>query len=271
MRSSLLAQVNAFFRARESRLPADQRILYDPWANKLHPGTFFFQLIRFARFVVPPLGRLVAELQTAHCVRHAAMDALVLGAVSEGYTQVVVLGAGHDMRPARFEEALGLTAWFEVDRAATLAIKAKIGGPAVTRLDADLTDPDLYGRLQAAGLTPQRPTLLILEGVAHYLPLPTLQALFHQFHPLRRARIVLSFIRPEMAARGDNIFRRLWRWTGELPQTWLGNTELSALSPHWRLVGAWDQATQVRDFVPHAAGRLTRLSQDIALLEKEIT
>ena len=273
-RPSLIAQVNAFFRARESLLPAERRILQDAWAAHLHPGTLFFQAIRFARFIFPPLWRLTEALQTAHCVRHAAVDALILRAVAEGYAQVVVLGAGYDMRRARFAAALGQTAWFEVDRAATLALKARlpaqVPSEGLRRVEGDLADGDLVARLLDQGLRAERPTLLVLEGVAHYLSIPALQALIAQFQPVAQARLVISFIRPEMARRGDTgIFRRIWSWTGEPPQTWLDDAALRAVAPGWRVAGTLDQAAQIRELVPRAAGRSTGMSQDLAVLEKE--
>src|SRR5215475_8105975 len=100
---SLVAGVNALFRANESRRPEGQRLLSDAFADVLSERDPRVSAIRYARFAVPDLRRIVDELQTAHCVRHRAIDELVLEAVRGGFRQIVSIGAGYDMRPLRFE------------------------------------------------------------------------------------------------------------------------------------------------------------------------
>ena len=54
---SLVAGVNAEFRARETALPDGQRILSDPWARLFSEGDPRVRLLRAGRWLWPPLRR----------------------------------------------------------------------------------------------------------------------------------------------------------------------------------------------------------------------
>jgi hypothetical protein len=95
---SLVAGVNAMFRAAESRR-REGRILDDPFAARFAERDARVRAIRAARGFVPGLARLLEELQTAHCIRHRAIDALCLAAAADGYRQVVIAGASPRRHP----------------------------------------------------------------------------------------------------------------------------------------------------------------------------
>lgn len=275
MARSLTAQINSFFRARETRRPENERILSDEWAHVLHPADVRFQVIRYARFVVPPLNNLVEELQTAHCVRHASVDKLVLQAVDEGYTQVVLLGAGNDMRRSRFADRLGHVKWFEVDRPGNLEFKKKDLSSIpdfkwqATAVDCELMDPALLDRLKDAGLDPEQKTLYVLEGVIHYLPLDAAETLLKR---LSRGRLVLSFIQPHLVKQDNGLFGKIWGMTAEIPITFFDPEALGKLGEKsgWKLQGTWDFDAQVKTFVPVAGTRRPDRYQDVAYLDKEL-
>jgi methyltransferase (TIGR00027 family) len=274
MARSLTAEINAFFRARETRRAEPQRILADEWAHALHPADLRFQAIRYARFVIPPLNNLVEELQTAHCVRHASVDKLLLQAVDEGYTQIVLLGAGNDMRRSRFADRLSHVKWFEVDRAAQLAHKKKnlsnlpnFKWEAVP-VECELLDPSLLQKLEAAGLDSKQKTLYVLEGVIHYLPQAEAEALLKR---LSHGRLILSFIQPQMVEQGKGLFGQLWGLTAEIPITFFNPDGLGKIGETggWKLRQSWDFKGQVQTFVPEAGNRGTARYQDVAYLDKE--
>ena len=141
---------------------------------------------------VPGLRRLVPVLserivpggyffETAR-VKH--IDAVLAAELAAGIEQLVVLGAGYDSRPYRFADALRGVRVFEIDHPATAALKRRkvrrlLGElPAhVTYVEADFRDADTPERLAAAGYDPELATLMILCGVAHYLPEPAVGAL----------------------------------------------------------------------------------------------
>ena len=160
---SLVAGVNALFRSREAQAPARARLLHDPYAHlfgERHPLVF---ALRALRFLLPPLRRLIDELQTAHCVRHRSIDELCLQAVArDGFRQVVVLGAGYDTRPLRLGERLPPVRWIEVDHPATAARKARLSARSrlpgsARRISLDLERDELAPALQRPASTRPRP------------------------------------------------------------------------------------------------------------------
>ncbi len=88
--------------------------------------------------------------------------------------QVVLLGAGFDVRAARLGGA-GVR-WFEVDQPASGARKqealARLDGypvAAATYVPCDFEEDDFLDRLTAAGFDPGEPALFVWEGVTMYL------------------------------------------------------------------------------------------------------
>lgn len=271
---SLVAIANAFLRARETARPADQRVLEDRFAAALVRSQWRLRLLWTLRGLLPGLGRLFDELQTAHVVRHAAVDALLVEALSAGSAQVVLLGAGLDARSRRLGERFPHVRWFEVDRSAHVSHKAQAlsgGADPEVRVHADLTDPRWFEALRAAGLDPEVRTVWVAEGLVHYLPESVLVSLLssaREFGP--SPCLILSFIRPDMAARGRaGGFGRLVSWLREIPQTFYKPDQLGALARDtgWSELRTWDFDAQVRDFAPAARARPAPLSQDVAVFD----
>lgn len=270
MARSLIAGVNALFRREERRFPPVARVLEDPLAALLVEHRPVVWTIRLLRHLVPPLGRSVEELRTAHLVRHAAVDALTREALAAGYRQVVALGAGYETRAWRLG---GGSRWFEVDRPEILARKeSRLRGrtPASPRVPvpADLSDPGLPERLIAAGWRPDAPTVIVGEGLLHYLSRPVVAALLRGLSIGGPRRWVLTCIEPDMVGRASGTFHNLVRAVREIPETFLRPEELAALAPGLRLMGAWRYPEQVARFAPAAATRPVGLSQCVVLLEQ---
>jgi methyltransferase (TIGR00027 family) len=273
---SLVAGVNALFRSRESRVPAPARLLDDPYARlfgERHPLVF---TLRALRWLLPPLRRLVDELQTAHCVRHRSIDELCLRAVGgEGFRQVVVLGAGYDTRALRLGERLPPARWIEVDHPATAARKARLSlrsrlPDAVGRVSLDLERDELAPALERAGFDPAAPTCFVLEGLAHYLPRPTFARLLAATArgPGPR-RVIVSYIRRDMARTAPPLFVALVNLLREVPTTYFDRDELARLAQHsgLRLRDCFTFADQVARLLPTPPARAPRLSQDIATFD----
>lgn len=130
---------------------------------------------------LPLLGtRLVAPSSMA--VRTKFFDSQVLDASAQGIGQVVVLGAGYDGRPLRFND-LPLR-WIEVDHPASQADKrrrlARVGAPTgnVRFAPVDLMADDLGAALEAAGHEAGDRTLWMAEGLLPYLPAESIRSLF---------------------------------------------------------------------------------------------
>jgi methyltransferase (TIGR00027 family) len=139
--------------------------------------------------------------------RTAFFDRTVTGALECGVTQVVVGAAGYDGRAFRYAKP-GVR-WFEVDHPATQRDKLErlerlgIDASHVRFVEADFTRDPVAGRLRAAGLDPDAPSLFLLEGVAVYLEPAVLEDVLRQFRqvaaPGSRLAISVSLSRP----RGD--------------------------------------------------------------------
>jgi methyltransferase (TIGR00027 family) len=139
--------------------------------------------------------------------RTSFFDRTVTGALGRDVTQVVVGAAGYDDRAFRYAKP-GVR-WFEVDHPATQRDKLErlerlgIDASHVRFVEADFTRDPVAGRLRAAGLDPDVPSLFLLEGVAVYLEPAVLEDVLRQFRqvaaPGSSLAISVSLSRP----RGD--------------------------------------------------------------------
>jgi methyltransferase (TIGR00027 family) len=131
--------------------------------------------------VLHACGRWVFErtgpgLYWAEIARVKYFDDVLLGEVSAGVCQVVVLGAGFDSRPYRFRDELSDVHVIEVDHPVTAArkrqrVESVYGGlpKGVTYLSVDLNHEDLRAALAGGGFDPDAPVLVLWVGVSMYL------------------------------------------------------------------------------------------------------
>ncbi|HEY7012249.1 MAG TPA: class I SAM-dependent methyltransferase [Streptosporangiaceae bacterium] len=129
---------------------------------------------RLCRGMRPAAGE---AFRPSLAARTRFFDDQVLGAISAGTGQVVILGAGYDDRALRFR-APGVR-FFELDHPATQADKArrlraiKPGAGAPVLAPADFRHDDVADILAACGHDAGRPTLFLCEGLLVYLDRPT--------------------------------------------------------------------------------------------------
>jgi len=272
---SQIAIANAFFRARESANPEGQRILDDPFAVGLVRTQWRLQAMWTFRWLIPGLAHLFDQLQTVHCVRHAAVDALVREGLEKGALQVVLLGAGLDARAERLGQSNPQVRWFEVDRSPYIGHKRGVLAQVddrVVHVTADLSVPGWEAALLKAGLDPARPTLWVAEGLIHYLPEGTLEKLLHDVRTITvQPRVVISFIRPDMASSAHSTLKRVLSWLGELPKIYFSAARLDEIGAqaNWATVKTWTFDQQVDAFAPSARTRAHGVSQDVALFSAE--
>ena len=170
--TSITAAGIAVMRAVESEKPEDERICYDPYARKFIPAWMYYALGFFiksgyAEWRGPGVNGFLAA-------RDRYIDDTLQGFLDEGIDQLVILGAGYDSRPYRFE--LNGIKTFEVDHPATqedklTKLKAIFGKVPehVIYVPVDFNTQSLEERLLACGYDPTRKTLFIWQGVTMYL------------------------------------------------------------------------------------------------------
>ena len=123
----------------------------------------------------PSGDRRAVVLRAWVVARTVFLDELLGSACREGRRQVVLLGAGLDVRAFRLPWPPGVR-WFELDAAEVLdhkdlvlAEQAAVAGCERIPVRCDLR-ADWPGALLAAGFEPGQPTVWVAEGVLAYLP-----------------------------------------------------------------------------------------------------
>lgn len=166
-RPSRTAEAVAFMRALDHLRPAADRVVDDPFA------AWFLGKLGRAHLASPVRAVFLPALVTYVQARHRYMDDTLRVALP-GVEQVVILGAGYDMRAWRFASAVGSRPVFEVDYPSTQRRKERILGDRpspvdLRRVSIDFETQTLPEVLGAAGFRPGAPTFFVWEGVSMYL------------------------------------------------------------------------------------------------------
>ncbi len=122
----------------------------------------------------------------AYCfviTRTRHFDETLLSEIHSGIEQVVLLGAGYDSRPFRFQEELRQINIFEVDHPGTQMRKKRIlegigkGSPVNLRyIPIDFNRNSFQTALLEHGFLRDKKTLFLWEGVSYYLPQPVVES-----------------------------------------------------------------------------------------------
>lgn len=175
--SSKTAEQMALSRAIESRKPLGERICDDPYAVCFLSEKY--RLLTLGRPMRAATVRLMDFLFPGHhgyvLGRTRYIDDLVSPSVAEGFTQLVILGAGFDSRAYRLGALQGLSI-FDVDHPATQARKKATihhrlrPSPAnVTYVPMDFRRNSPHGQLSQHGYDAAAKTVFIWEGTTPYL------------------------------------------------------------------------------------------------------
>jgi methyltransferase (TIGR00027 family) len=173
-KSSRSAEGVAVFRALEALKPEAERICNDPYARALITGGFLFHLTKW--MVGSGLyDRLAPGAIAFVCGRERYIDDTLKACLSEGFDQIVILGAGFDTRAYRIP-GIERTRVFEIDQAATQEVKLerlkKIIDPLpayVTFVPVDFNTQQLGEQLHSGGYNEKGKTLFIWQGVTYFL------------------------------------------------------------------------------------------------------
>ncbi|MSP57022.1 MAG: SAM-dependent methyltransferase [Myxococcales bacterium] len=176
-RPSLTAEAVCFMRAVDQHTPPADRVIDDLWARYfLSPGSM-------ALLISPAVAwSILPELNTYVRARHRYMDDRAREALSSSrpggpVEQLVILGAGYDMRGVRLAAELAGRPVFEVDYPSTAQRKQRIlsripGMPDrahIRYVTIDFQTQSLGEVLLPAGFDPKKPTFFTWEGVSMYL------------------------------------------------------------------------------------------------------
>ncbi len=176
-KSSYSAEVVVAMRAIEAEKAEDERVCFDPYAKHfLRPS---FQRILRSRLMTYIALRFTERKGPGFpggiVARTRYIDDLLHSRIEDGIEQLVILGAGYDTRPYRFE-ALKSIKVFEVDHPATQNYKVskieKIFGSRpshVVYVPVDFDKEVLSSRLFEVGFDRTLKTFFIWEGVTFYL------------------------------------------------------------------------------------------------------
>lgn len=179
-KASRTAQYMALFRALETVRSAGKRLFTDPYAV-LFLDNSFRRAVSWARF---PFGQKIIQRKihkrmpggfSSGIARTKYIDDLLLRSVREGVQQVIILGAGFDMRAMRLDFLRYLPV-IEIDHPNTAKFKlgtlqGKLGRlpENVRYYQADFNEQSLDDLATTRAIDFSIPTAIIWEGVTNYL------------------------------------------------------------------------------------------------------
>ena len=150
--------------------------------------------------------------------RKAFCEHQVRAAISDGATQILVLGAGYDTTGWRLAPEFPDVTFFEIDHPATARLKARgitaMGQPEnLVLLAEDLAAQRLVDVLDIPTWDRQAQTVFVAEGLLMYLSAEVVRDLFLQCDQLsgEKSRVAFSYIPRGLDGRPD-----AGRWTGLL-------------------------------------------------------
>ena len=202
---STTAEAVCLIRAYEHAKPAPARIVDDPYAHWVL-GPMLRAALSYEG-VVPNLGPYAAWATDGIvgfvAARHRYIDD-ALRRAARRMRQVVLLGAGYDMRAYRFAPELRRCTVFEVDHPATGGRKARILARRqkqlpdvnVVRVQVDFEKQSFRRELEKAGFESRQLTFFVWEGVSMYLSRTGVKATLETIHA--------------MSAPGSELVMDLW-------------------------------------------------------------
>jgi len=184
---SRIAEGITLQRMAESMLPEDVRIFNDPYAVR------FVDPVKLAwardhpaetRAMMEEIERKMPGWSNTIRARVRYFDDVAGNAAGEGFSQLVIPGAGYDTRAYRIGSLKGHLRVFEIDRPETLERKTRILKTIfgtlpdhVTFVPYEIGTDPWWPSLESAGFIPGKKTLFLLEGLVMYLSHPAVEGL----------------------------------------------------------------------------------------------
>jgi len=193
----LFARWSAGAKAFELSLPPEKRIITDEFAP-FYAGKVGMGMVK-AMHVINPSIRMGIVLRARY------FDDYARQCIRDGFSQIVLLGAGYDSRFLRLSEFRNIRI-FELDLESTQAIKKALTRRLLGRLPGhvryvpiNFAEDTIAGKLSLAGFDRNLPSLFIWEGVTLFLNREIIaQTLgrLAEFGP--HHRVIFDFVPPEL-------------------------------------------------------------------------
>ena len=147
--------------------------------------------------------------RTSAIARTRFIDDRLRRALQDGYSQVVILGAGFDSRACRLAELASLNV-VEVDHPATSREKRRAFGnglpPNVQFLEIDFNTEGLQDAMKRVVFDPLAPTVVIWEGVTNYLTEGAVNSTFQSLKAIWARCLVLFTYIDKVVLEGGTSF-----------------------------------------------------------------
>jgi O-methyltransferase involved in polyketide biosynthesis len=184
------------------------------------------------------------------CIRHFMVHWL---SRATGSFQVVNVGAGKsplalellEQFPERISEIFEIDMGGMPEKKELYTFIAPRLSPKVSCISADITDPEFsLTFLEKEGYSRERPSLIVMEGLAFYIPADTLKRLLGLFcTPRQENRVIVEFVpsASERSPEAESVMKRI-------EETITGSCGMSGFSPYSK--------KEITDLVEEAGGRV---------------
>jgi methyltransferase (TIGR00027 family) len=145
----------------------------------------------------------IPGLKLHYALRKRCLEELVRDALRDGFSQVVVIGAGFDTLALRLHEQFPETKFFEIDHPATQSVKRRVlrqrgTGDNLRFVSLDLARGSLDESLllPASGYLTDARTLFLAEGLLMYLSTEEIDLIFGfiRAHSVANSRFAFTFM-----------------------------------------------------------------------------
>jgi len=193
----LFARWSAGAKAFEYTLPPEKRIITDRFAP-FYAGKIGMDMVKAMHVINPSIRQGIV-------LRARYFDDYTRQCINDGFSQIVLLGAGYDSRFLRLNESRAIRV-FELDLESTQTIKKALTRRLLGRLPGNVryvpinfAQDAIIDKLSRAGFDRNLPSLFIWEGVTLFLNRDIIAQTLGRLTELgSHHRVIFDFVPPEL-------------------------------------------------------------------------